>query len=209
MAKTGHNGHNGHGRGHVSEIPDVSYIKNVDVTHEASDVSVSGLLKFVVALSVMTIVVAVLMWGLFRFFNQQETKNEPPPGPMAMTKEERLPPEPRLQAAPGFGVKLENGEWVPLQLREPQAEFRALREQWERQLNCEQHDAAGQHGTTQQHDTSQQQGTTQQHDTARSSGCVPIDEAIKRVAQQGIPSRSPDGMAKDPSLPTAASSGRR
>lgn len=203
MAKTGHNGHNGHGRGHVSEIPDVSYIKNVDVTHEASDVSVSALLKFVIALSVMTIVVAVLMWGLFRFFNAQESKNEPAPGPMAMTKEERLPPEPRLQSAPGFGVKLENGEWVPLQLREPQAEFHVLREQWERQLNCEQHDVAG------QHDTSQQHGTPPPHNTAGSPGCVPIDEAIKRVVQQGIPSRSPDGMAKDASLPTAASSGRR
>ena len=83
MAKTGHNGHNGHGpdhRGHVSEVPDVSYIKNIDVTHETSDVSVSGLLKFVVALSVMTAMVALLMWGLFRFFMQQEEKKEPPKG---------------------------------------------------------------------------------------------------------------------------------
>lgn len=209
MAKKGHNGHNGLGPGHVSEIPDVSYIKNVDVTHEASDVSVGGLLKFVLALSIMTTLVAVLMWGLFRFFNQQEIKNEPSPGPMALTKDERLPPEPRLQAAPGFGVKLENGDWVPLQLREPQAEFRVLRGQWERQLNCEQHDAGGQHGTTPPHDTSQTHGTTQQHNIPVVSGCVPIDEAIKRVVQQGIPSRSPDGMAKDVSLPTAASSGRR
>ncbi len=193
MAKTGHNGHNGHD--HVSEIPDVSYIKNVDVTHEASDVSVSALLKFVGALTVMMIVVAALMWGLFLFFNQQESKKEPQPGPMAMTKDERLPPEPRLQAAPGFGVKLENGEWVPLELREPQAEFRELRAQWERQLNCE-HDKAGEHDTTRPRNTA-------------TGGCVPIEEAIKRVAQQGMPSRSPEGMAKEVRLPTTASSGRR
>lgn len=185
MAKTGHKGHNGHGNGHVSEIPDVSYIKNVDVTHEASDVSVSGLLKFVLALTVMTALVAVLMWGLFRFFNQRENEKEPPPGPMAMTKDERLPPEPRLQSAPGFGVKLENGEWVPLEMSEPQAEFRVLREQWERQLNCD------------------------YHDTAASVACMPIDDAIERVVQQGIPSRAQDGMAQDVALPTAASSGRQ
>lgn len=190
MTKTGHNGHNGHGngRGHVSEIPDVSYIKNVDVTHEASDVSVSGLLKFVAALSVMTILVAVLMWGLFRFFNQQENKKEPPAGPMAMTNEESLPPEPRLQSAPGFGVKLENGEWVKLEMREPQAEFRVLREQWEKQLHCEKDEHA-----------------TPTH----SQPCVPIDDAMKRLVQQGLPSRTQESMAKEVQLPTAASSGRR
>ena len=207
MAKTGHNGHNG--RGHVSEIPDVSYIKNVDVTHEASDVSVSGLLKFVLALSVMTALVAVLMWGLFRFFNQQETKKEPPAGPMAMTKEESLPPEPRLQAAPGFGVKLEDGRWVPLDLREPQAEFRELREQWTRQLDCTTDEHAAE--TTQPAPQTDQHVTkTDQHaPTTHSQPCVPIDEAIRKLVQQGLPSRTPDGMAQEVQSPTAASSGRR
>jgi hypothetical protein len=202
MAKTRHDAHNdhgnGHGRGHVSEIPDVSYIKNVDVTHEASDVSVGGLLKFVLALSIMTILVAVLMWGLFRFFNQQETKKEPPAGPMAMTNEEALPPEPRLQAAPGFGVKLEDGKWVPLDLREPQAEFQELRQQWERQLNCDHHDPA--HAPD---DAAHAPGSTQ------TPGCTRIDDAMKKLVQQGIPSRTQEGMAQDTPLPTAASSGRR
>jgi len=203
MAKTGHKGHNGngdgHGRGHVSEIPDVSYIKNIDVTHEASDVSVSGLLKFVAALTVMTILVAVLMWGLFRFFSQQENKKEPPAGPMAMTKEESLPPEPRLQAAPGFGVKLEDGQWVPLERREPQAEFSVLRKQWEKQLHCEKDE----------HATTDAQATTDAHAApAHAQPCIPIDQAIKRLVEQGLPSRPPDGMAREVSLPTAASSGR-
>src|SRR5215210_2889735 len=123
--------HNGNGHGHVTETPDVSHIKNLDVTHETSDVSVSGLLKFVAALTVMTGLVAVLMWGLFRFFESQAEK-ETKPGPMAMTKEERLPPEPRLQSAPGFGVKLVNGQWVSLEKKEPDAEYRVLREQWDR-----------------------------------------------------------------------------
>ncbi len=207
MARTGHNGHNGHGsdhRGHVSEIPDVSYIKNVEVTHEASDVSVSGLLKFVVALSVMTVLVALLMWGLFRFFNQQELKNEPRKGPMAMTEEERLPPEPRLQSAKGFGVKLEEGQWVPLELREPQAEFRVLREQWQQQLHCQKDE----HATTDQQATDQHAATAQHATPEPSQPCVPIDEAMRQLVQQGLPSRPQEGMAQEPQLPTAASSGR-
>src|SRR5688500_6195065 len=131
MARGKHNGN-----GHQTETPDVSHIKNVDVTHEASDVSVSGIVKFVVGLTVFSVIVSVLMWGLFIFLNAQEEKKESQPGPMSMSKEERLPPEPRLQSAPGFGVKLENGEWVRLENREPEAEFSVLREQWEQKLNC-------------------------------------------------------------------------
>ena len=203
MAKTGHNGHNGHGpdhRGHVSEVPDVSYIKNVDVTHEASDVSVSGLLKFVVALSVMTALVALLMWGLFRFFKQQEVQKDPPKGPMAMTEAERLPPEPRLQSAKGFGVKLEDGQWVPLELAEPQAEFRVLYQQWQNQLHCQKDERA----TTEEHATQNQPAAP-----THSQPCVPIDEAMKKLVQQGLPARPQDRMAEDPQLPTAASSGRQ
>ncbi len=134
MAKLGHKG-NGHG--HRTETPHVSHVRNVDVTHELSDVNVPGILKFVGALVVMTVVVYVLMWLLFGFFNAREVKkeDEAPPGPMAMTEQESLPPEPRLQAARGFGVKLENGEWVTLEKREPQAEYRVLKEQWFRVLS--------------------------------------------------------------------------
>ncbi|MDQ3045761.1 MAG: hypothetical protein M3R06_11535, partial [Chloroflexota bacterium] len=65
----------------------MSHVRNVDVTHELSDVNVPGILKFVGALVVMTVVVYVLMWLLFGFFNAQEAKKEgeSPPGPMAMT----------------------------------------------------------------------------------------------------------------------------
>jgi hypothetical protein len=90
---------------HVTETPDVSYIKNVDVTHEVSDVYVSGIVKFLVGLSVLTIATFILMWGLFRAFANQAT--EPPPSPMALTERDRLPPEPRLQGAPGFAEDLE------------------------------------------------------------------------------------------------------
>ena len=91
--------------GHVTETPDVSYIKNVDVTHEMSDVYVSGIVKFLVGLSVLTIATFILTWGLFRSFANNAT--EPPPSPMALTDKDRRPPEPRLQGAPGFAEDLE------------------------------------------------------------------------------------------------------
>ena len=189
MAKLGHKG-NGHG--HMTETPDVSHVRNVDVTHELSDVNVPGILKFVGALVVMTVVVYVLMWLLFGFFNAQEAKKEgeSPPGPMAMTEQESLPPEPRLQAARGFGVKLENGEWVNLEKREPQAEYRVLREQWDRVLKEGPKDKSG------------------------NPAGLPIEQAMQRVVEgQGLPSRPPKGAAQETidytiGAPTAASSGR-
>lgn len=197
MAKNGYDGHRVHQvQGHVTETPDVSHIKNIDVTHEASDVSVGGILKFVVGLTIFGIIVFILMWGMFRFFNAQEQTKEPKQGPMAMTKEERLPPEPRLQAAPGFGVKLVDGQWVSLEKREPEAEYRILREQWEHQLNCDYGD-----------EKHRAQGVM-----VHRPACLPIDKAIEALfLGEGLPVRAPDknsGTAADISLPTAASAGR-
>src|SRR5947199_1484534 len=129
--------------GHITETPDVSYIKNVDVNHEMSDVNVSGIVKFLAGLSVLTIVTFVLMWGLFRSLENKVT--EPPRSPMALTEKDRLPPEPRLQGAPGFAEDLEkaaqakkenkaevsneikNAAPIP---RDPMWEIRMVHDQW-------------------------------------------------------------------------------
>src|SRR5258708_32368361 len=92
-------------KGHVTETPGVSYIKNVDVTHEVSDVYISGIAKFAVGLSILMLVSFLLMWIMFRAFDARTT--EPQRSPMALSDKERLPPEPRLQGAPGFGAGLE------------------------------------------------------------------------------------------------------
>jgi hypothetical protein len=187
------NGHSKHDR-RVTETPDVSHIKNIDVSHEASDVSVGGILKFVIGLTIFAVVVHVLMWAMFRFLNSQEAGKEPPQGPMAMTEQERRPPDPKLQSAPGFGVKLENGQWVPLENREPQAEYRVLREQWDQTLKEGGRDHAGQ------------------------IVGLPINQAMQKVLEgNGLPSRAQapaetnqGGHAEDYGIdmPTAASSGR-
>jgi hypothetical protein len=193
MAKIGHNG-NGHRQEHVTETPDVSHIKNVDVTHEGSDVNIGGIVKFVVGLTIFGVIVYVLMWGMFIFLNAQEQKKEPQPGPMAMTEQERRPPDPKLQAAPGFGVKLANGQWVPLENREPKAEYRVLRDQWDQTLKEGARDQSG-----------------------KIVG-LPIDQAMQKVLEgNGLPSKiktvaeeGPGWQAEDYGIdmPTAASSGR-
>lgn len=120
--------------GHKTETPDVSHIRNVEVTHEKSDVNVRAVLTFCVVLALSTIAVAAGLSMLFKFFNEEQ-KKEPQPGPMALSATERLPPEPRLQAAPGFQITLENGQTVSLEKAPPQAEYRELRKQWDTTLN--------------------------------------------------------------------------
>ena len=176
------------GNGHKHETPDVSHIRNVEVTHEYSDISVGGVLTFMATLTVGTIVIAVGMWLLFDYFNAQEAK-EPKPGPMALTQQERLPPEPRLQAAPGFALTLEDGKRVNLELHKPQDEYQVLRAQWEKTLQEGSKDASG------------------------NTVAMPIDQAIKNVVSVGLPARTTTatpGKLEDyaVSLPTAASSGR-
>jgi hypothetical protein len=174
--------------GHKTETPDVSHIRNVEVTHEMSDISVNGVLKFVVALTLMTIGVYIGMVLLFNSFSGQAAK-EVKPGPMALSKEERLPPEPRLQAAPGFEVTLQDGTKVHLETKSPQAEFQTVNEQWEQELNGGLKDASG------------------------NPRAIPIADAIKQVVSgQGLPAQSKDASSKLQdyaiSVPTAASSGR-
>jgi len=181
--------HNGHGGdGHKTETPDVSHIRNEEVTHEVSDISVKGVLTFVVVLGFSIFVVSVGVWMLFRYFSAQEAK-EPKPGPMALSQGERLPPEPRLQVAPGFGATLDDGQRVNLERTIPQAEYRVLRQQWEKELRGELKNPSG------------------------NSLSMPIDQAMKQVATAGaLPARTQTAPGKlqdyAVSLPTASSSGR-
>ena len=106
-----HNG-KGHDARHATETPDVSHIKNVDVTHEASDVDISGILKFVIGLTVLGAVVFVLMWGMFRLLSAQEVEKETAGG--ADGDDRRGTTATRTEAAGSARIwsKLENGEWV-------------------------------------------------------------------------------------------------
>jgi len=174
------------GNGHKTETPDVSHIRNVEVTHETSDINVNGVLTFVIGLTILTAGVYIGMLLLFNQF-QGQAQNEPGPGPMALQKEERLPPEPRLQAAPGFAITLSDGSKVDLQTKEPQAEYKALLADWNNNLAGTLKDASG------------------------NPVSISIDEAIKKVvASQGLSSKGGQTVLEDNAImsPTASSSGR-
>ncbi len=127
----------------VTETPDVSYIKNIDVTHEVSDVYIPAIAKFVFALAVLMVFAFFLVWGIFRAFEARTV--EPPPSPMALSEKDRLPPEPRLQSAPGFAEELDKAAQAGKEKRaeganaitqnapapkDPMWEIKVLREQW-------------------------------------------------------------------------------
>ena len=167
--------HNGSGDGHVTETPDVSHIRNEDVTHEASDVYVRGVATFLLALTVLTIAVYLLMWGMFRIMYAQETKKDEPASPMAMSEHERMPPEPRLQSAPGFGEELgkqiekkegeTGGQPAPPRPRDPRWENRVLRQHWKEILQNGEKDPSGK------------------------MIVLPIEEAKKQLLAKGLPTR--------------------
>ncbi len=70
------------------------------VHHETSDVNVRGVLVFVAGLAVTAIVIYLMVWLLFRYFDVREGARVAPDYPLAIGQENRLPPEPRLQTDP-------------------------------------------------------------------------------------------------------------
>jgi hypothetical protein len=177
------------GNGHRTETPDVSHIRNLEVTHEASDVNVRGVLTFVVVLSLLMAGSSLGLWYLFEFLNTEKGK-EPAPGPLAirnLPESERLPPEPRLQSSKGFGVTLENGQTISLELSPPQAEYDELRKQWLSALQTGVKDSSG------------------------NVVGMPIEDAMKKIVSgEGLPVRTKQGTVADfgISVPSDTSSGR-
>ncbi len=168
-------------KGHLTETPDVSYIKNVDVTHEVSDVHISGIAKFVVGLSILMIASFLLMWVMFDAFERRVEEKKR--SPMALTGSDRLPPEPRLQGAPGFGEGLEK-EVGTKEVAEPKASTEAkpsptpktpwweideVRKQWKDVLDNGPIDKDG-----------------------KRYG-LPIERAKEEILKQGLPARKAEG----------------
>ena len=173
----------------IHETPDVTHIQNPDVSHEASDVDVGTIVKFVVGLFFLTVITFVLMKLLYNVLEDRATKADPPPRPMALSERERLPPEPRLQAAPGFGINLGQDKFINLQLREPQAEYRELQKIWDGVLEGK-------------------------PDPRTGKASMPVKEAMKKVVEDGSLKSRPaaDGQeqmgAGGIDIPSYQSSGR-
>lgn len=189
-------------RGHDPSIhltPDASDIRNPDITHEESDVNTRGILWFVLALAAIIAVSLLLLRGMFNLFEGWARTAEGERPPMARTEQEREPPDPKLQGAPGYKVKDESPALTDkekeLSLKEPQAEMRAVRQVWDYQLNN--------YGWV---------------DRDKGVVSIPINEAIKIVARDGIKpvkaqnsnqQQQQSGQTPNAQQPSDSSSGRQ
>jgi hypothetical protein len=135
--------------------------------YEENEVQLKGILGFAIGLVLLIVITFGLMWALLyklKQFNQEEQDAQR--NPMAKTDRERLPPEPRLQLAPGFGVETDGGR-SNLELMAPQAEYRELHASWLR---------LWEHGQKDPHT-----GTVT---------ILPIDEAKEKFLEQNVKAKN-------------------
>jgi hypothetical protein len=97
--------------------------------YEQNIIGLKGIVIFAALLLLFIITGFFLMWALENVLEQDAVQTKGSTNPLALTERDRLPPEPRLQLAPGFGVESENGR-VNLELLAPQAEYWELEKQW-------------------------------------------------------------------------------
>jgi len=100
-----------------------------DKSYEENDVRLKGILYFGVGLVLLVVITFGLMWALLGVMEEDRADKRDSP-PMAMSDKERLPPEPRLQLAPGFGVDGPDGR-VNLELMAPASEYQEFRRAWD------------------------------------------------------------------------------
>jgi len=137
----------------------------VGVGHESSDLKIAPVVWFVVGLSLATIVIGLLAWGLFSALGSREQRSSGSASPLAGERQ-KLPPEPRLQLAPSTVEQLEGSKPPNLKEDHPLQEMKRLRAEEEKTLNS--------YGWT-----DQKGGAVR----------IPIDEAKKRLLEKGIPAR--------------------
>jgi hypothetical protein len=104
---------------------------NYDKTYETNIIGLRGIIYFTVGLFLLIVVSFGLMYVLQNAMETQAKETKDTQNPLMMNEQERLPPEPRLQTAPGFGVEGEQGR-VNLELKAPQAEYRQLEDEWKK-----------------------------------------------------------------------------
>lgn len=98
--------------------------------YERNIIGLRGIVYFGIGLFLLVVITFGLMWFLNDVMEEQaDAEDKRNANPMALGAKESLPPEPRLQVAPGFGVDTGEGR-VNLELRQPQAEWEALREEY-------------------------------------------------------------------------------
>ena len=88
---------------------------NVEVHHETSDVDIAGIFRFGAGLLVVAVIVHLLIFVLFRYFESRESARVPAEYPLARSQGDRVPPEPRLQTDPRQNLsdlRAKEDEWL-------------------------------------------------------------------------------------------------
>ena len=106
-------------------------VVDLDKPYEENVIGMRGIIYFGAGLFLLIVVTFGLMWFLLEVMEDDAAATKASENPLKLTKLEALPPEPRLQAAPGFGIDLPTGGRTNLELLAPQAEYRELLKQWE------------------------------------------------------------------------------
>ncbi|MGI8555551.1 MAG: hypothetical protein ACR2LT_04240 [Pyrinomonadaceae bacterium] len=143
-----------------------------DKPYETNIVGLRGVIIFAGGLFLMVIITFGLMYVLENTLEDQAVERDKQninPMTQNMKPAERLPPEPRLQVAPGFGVDLPDGR-VNLELKDSQSEYNTLHVQWEKLWKDGQKDA--------------KTGTVIS---------LPIEEAKQKLLQENVKA-NPDGQ---------------
>lgn len=69
------------------------------VGHSESEINTGVIFKFLAGLTLFAILVVFVIWGIFRFFQNQAAKSDPQVSPLARDVSQQ-PPLPRLQVSP-------------------------------------------------------------------------------------------------------------
>lgn len=103
---------------------------DLERAYEPNEIGLRGIFGFAIGLFLLIVITFGLMWAFLDVLKSNSQENAAERNPMAMSDKEKLPPEPRLQAAPGFGIESDKGR-VNLELMAPGAEYVEFQKQME------------------------------------------------------------------------------
>lgn len=126
--------------------------ENSSVSFEPQDVKAETILKYLGALLLTVLASMLIVWGVYRALTARDARSTSYVSPLRQAVGRMLPPEPRLQGAPGHQIS-------------PQEELRQTRAEAEATL-------------------SSYSWVDEKTGIAR----IPIDEAMKLLAERGLPS---------------------
>ncbi|MFV0387360.1 MAG: hypothetical protein ACK5NT_01285 [Pyrinomonadaceae bacterium] len=106
--------------------------EQIDISrgYEGDNPNVNAIFIFLVVLTALIVFCFGLIWYFQYHYLEPKYQavDKQEANPMGLSEKDKLPPEPRLQAAPGFGIQGKNG-WISLELMHPQAEWEVLKKQ--------------------------------------------------------------------------------